>query len=143
MRYNVIVLFSAEGDRVLLCRRRKAPYQGKLNFVGGKIEAGEDSLSAAYRELWEETAATREAVTLTHIMDLAYSLEGVVLEAYAGTLCQVVPVSGTENELLWVGLNEDFSDTARFAGCGNIYHMLCYLREYGEQIRETGRVRPV
>ena len=56
-------------------------------------------------------------------MDFAYSLEGVVLEAYAGTLKRAVPVSGTENELLWVGLDEDFSDTARFAGCGNIYHM--------------------
>jgi 8-oxo-dGTP diphosphatase len=142
MRYNVIVLFNADETRVLMCQRRKAPYKGKLNFVGGKVKPGETSLAAAYRELREETAVLPQNVTLSHIMDITYTLEDGVLEVYSGTLTSDVPVNGTENELLWVDLREDFSDTARFAGCGNIYHMLCYLRTYSQQITAAGKVQP-
>ena len=53
--YNLIVVFDERRERVLLCRRRKEPYKGLLNFVGGKIEPGEEGLAAAYRELREET----------------------------------------------------------------------------------------
>lgn len=36
--YNVIVVFNETEDAVLMCRRRRDPFQGLLNFVGGKIE---------------------------------------------------------------------------------------------------------
>ena len=56
--YNLIVVFDERREKVLLCRRRKEPYKGLLNFLGGKIEPGEEWLAAAYRELWEETGLT-------------------------------------------------------------------------------------
>ena len=52
---NLIALFNKKGDRVLMCTRKKDPYKGLINFPGGKIELGEDGLTAAYRELEEET----------------------------------------------------------------------------------------
>lgn len=56
--YNIIVVFDERRERVLLCRRRKEPYKGLLNFVGGKIEPGEEGLAAAYRgSLWFILAA--------------------------------------------------------------------------------------
>ena len=58
--YNLIVVFSPDKTKLLMCRRLKEPYLGLSNFVGGKIEEGEDGLDAAYRELREETAVTRE-----------------------------------------------------------------------------------
>ena len=36
--YNIIVIFNDHADRVLMCKRRKNPYKGLSNFVGGKIE---------------------------------------------------------------------------------------------------------
>lgn len=48
---------------MLMCKRRKNPFQGRFNFVGGKIEDGEDGLTAAYRELEEETTITKERIT--------------------------------------------------------------------------------
>ena len=56
--YNLIAVLSPDGSHMLMCRRRKAPYQGLLNLVGGKIEPGESDGDAAYRELQEETAIT-------------------------------------------------------------------------------------
>ena len=41
--YNLIAVFSPEGDTMLMCRRIKEPYKGLINFVGGKIEPGEEN----------------------------------------------------------------------------------------------------
>ena len=56
--YNLIVVFSEDRTKMLMCRRLKEPYMGLYNFVGGKIEKGEDGIDAAYRELREETGCT-------------------------------------------------------------------------------------
>ena len=128
-KYNIVMVFSEDGGRVLMCRRRKDPYRGLLNFVGGKIEDGETHEAAAYRELCEETSIGRSDLALRHIMDLSYPLEAFPLcEVWAGRLVREVPVRGEENELCWIGTDEDFSDVERFAGCGNIYHMMQYIR---------------
>lgn len=52
---NCIVVFNKDKSKVLFCKRVKEPFKGKYNFVGGKVENGEHSLHAAYRELEEET----------------------------------------------------------------------------------------
>ena len=49
--YNAIVVFCENADKMLMCKRRKNPYKGLSNFVGGKIEKNENGLDAAYREL--------------------------------------------------------------------------------------------
>lgn len=36
--YNLIVVFSPDREKMLMCRRIKEPYKGLINFVGGKIE---------------------------------------------------------------------------------------------------------
>lgn len=137
-RYNLLMIFAPDGRRVLMCRRRKPPYLGMLNFVGGKRERGEDSETAAFRELWEETAIPRDAVRLTHIIDLAYPLEqGNVCEVWVGRLRREVAVQGDENELLWVDCDDDFTDVTRFAGAGNIYHMMQYVRMMAQRIGEV------
>ena len=61
-QYNILLVFSPDEGQVLMCLRRKPPYRGKLNFIGGKIEAGESSETAAYRELWEETGLTLTSI---------------------------------------------------------------------------------
>ncbi|MCD7109796.1 NUDIX domain-containing protein [Rhizobium sp. DKSPLA3] len=42
-------------DRILLCRRLKAPEQGHWTITGGKVDMMEDSRSAARREGVEES----------------------------------------------------------------------------------------
>jgi len=55
-RYVVGFLFSEDQSRVLLVWKNRPAWQnGKLNGVGGKIEAGETPLQAMEREFKEET----------------------------------------------------------------------------------------
>ena len=56
---NLIALFSPDEKQALFCLREKEPYRGLLNFVGGKLEPGEDGLSGAYRRTpsWKSTTA--------------------------------------------------------------------------------------
>ena len=53
--YVVGLLFSTDGRYVLLMRKNRPKWQaGKLNGIGGKIEAGETALQAMDRETEEE-----------------------------------------------------------------------------------------
>ena len=94
------------------------------NLVGGKIEPGENGLNAAYRELQEETSVTPADVTLIHLMDFTYYLTDCYVEVYAGKLKRNIEVSGDENDLYWSDLHQDFFDINKFAGEGNIGHMI-------------------
>ena len=60
--YNTIIILNPEKDQILFCKRMNDPYEGLFNFVGGKIEPGETSEEAAYRELKEETGIDRKSV---------------------------------------------------------------------------------
>jgi 8-oxo-dGTP diphosphatase len=53
--YCVGFLFTSDEDQVLLIRKRLPSWQaGRLNGIGGKIEAGETPLDALAREFKEE-----------------------------------------------------------------------------------------
>ena len=125
---NVCAVWSPERDKILMCLRRKEPYRGKFNMPGGHIEDGEDHLDAAYRELYEETAITRDDVELVRFMDFTYHLHGMVIEVYFGILRHEVEVHGEENDLYWLPLTENFFDYDRFAGDGNIGHIMRLLK---------------
>ena len=85
--YNVVWVFNQERDRVLMCLRRKDPYKGLYNLVGGKIEPGESSPDAAWRELREETGIDRDDIDLLRLMDFVYHQEDACrVEVWAGTL---------------------------------------------------------
>lgn len=128
-KFNIIIVFSPDRKSVLMCRRRKPPYKGLLNFIGGHIEPGETHEAAAYRELCEETSITQNDIELIHIMDLSYPLEDDSLcEVWCGTLKHSVTVAGEENPLFWIDSDSDFSDITRFSGVGNIYHMIMYIK---------------
>ena len=129
--YNVLMIYNNTMDRLLMCKRLKNPYKGLSNFVGGKIEAGEPGIDAAYRELFEETSITRQDIVLHHVMDFTYYLQHCYVEVYAGKLNRPVRVSGDENELYWSELHHNFFDMTLYAGEGNIGHMI-------EQVKLSG-----
>ena len=122
--YNCIVVFNKEKDAVLFCKRQTEPYKGRYNFVGGKVEPGEDSEKAAYRELQEETGITRKQIRLFRLMDIRYYFQDFDLELYVGKLDDDVLLREEKNPLLWLPLSEDFTDKDRFAGEQNIAHIM-------------------
>ena len=122
--YNVLMIYSKDMDRLLMCKRLNNPYKGLRNLVGGKIENGETGIESAYRELFEETSISKDDVILHHMMDFKYYLQHCYVEVYVGKLKRDVIVSGDENELYWSDLDNDFFDMSLYAGEGNIGHMI-------------------
>jgi len=119
---------------MLMCKRLHNPCKGLSNFVGGKIEENESGLDAAYRELEEETAITKNDITLSHLMDFTYHFGNCYLEVYVGKLNKSVNVSGDENELYWSTLDHDFFDATQYAGEGNIGHIMMHVEMYREDL---------
>lgn len=125
---NCIAVFNKDCTRLLMCVRRKDPYKGLSNLVGGKVEPGEDGMDAAYRELCEETSITREDIKLTHLLDFVYLLDDTTVEVYVGRLNKTIAVCGDENDLYWSTLDCDFFDMTKYAGEGNIGHMMEHIK---------------
>ena len=123
-KLNVVMVFDKEDKNVLMCKRMKEPYLGKLNLVGGKVETGEDELDAAYRELNEETGIDKKEIELKHLMNFQYEINDIELEVYYGKLKNDVELVEEKNPLCWVNKEENFFDYNKFAGEGNIGHML-------------------
>lgn len=133
-KLNVVLVYNKNEDKILMCKREKEPYKGKLNLVGGKVEKNENELDAAYRELQEESGITSSDITLTHIMNFQYKILDMELEVYAGKLNKDVQLIEEVNRLCWIDKKENFFDINRFAGEGNIGHMVQQVEIYKNKI---------
>ena len=133
-KLNVIIVCNKENDKILMCKRTKEPYKGKLNLVGGKVEKDEDELYAAYRELEEETGITKNDIILTNLMNFEYKMSDMELEVYAGKLNKDVKLVEEINKLVWVDKNDNFFDIQKYAGEGNIGHMLKQVEIYKKEV---------
>ena len=114
-KYNVSVIFDKTEKKLLMCKRAKNPFKGKLNFVGGKVEPNETEDESAYRELYEETGISKRDITLTRVLDFKYYFENLELEVYCGKIKNDVTLKEEVNKLLWVDRTENFCDSERFA----------------------------
>ena len=123
-KMNVIVVFDKKMKNTLMCKRTKQPYMGMYNLVGGKIEKENDGLNEAYRELEEETNIKKKDIDLIHFMNLTYTKWDKELEVYYGILKNQVELIEEVNKLEWVSVNDNFFDMNRYAGEGNIGHII-------------------
>lgn len=130
--YNCIMVYDQSGKNILFCKRRKNPYLGLFNLVGGKIETGENGFDAAYRELEEETSISGKDIELHHMMDFQYYNQNCYVEVYAGQLKkQEIELKEEIHPLYWLDANQNFFDYTKFAGEGNIGHMVEIVKQFG------------
>ena len=123
-RMNVIVVFDKNLEKILMCKRTKEPYMGMYNLVGGKIEKDNDGLNEAYRELEEETNIKKEDIDLIHFMNLIYVKWDKELEVYYGKLNKEVELVEEVNKVEWINIDDNFFDMNKYAGEGNIGHII-------------------
>ena len=121
---NVIVVFDNKLENTLMCKRTKEPYMGMYNLVGGKIEKENNGLNEAYRELEEETNIKKKDIDLIYFMNLTYTKWDKELEVYYGILKNKVELIEEVNKLEWVSVNDNFFDMNKYAGEGNIGHII-------------------
>jgi 8-oxo-dGTP diphosphatase len=110
-RYTVIprtLTFLTRPGEVLLIRvaEHKGAWAGQLNGIGGHIEAGEDPLTAARRELVEEAGlrARRLRLVGTIVIDVGQS-PGIALCVFVGE-SDGIPQASAEGQPLWVPLEQ-------------------------------------
>jgi len=107
-RYSVIprvLIFLFKGNDVLLIKGspEKKLWPGKYNGLGGHIEKGEDPLSAARRELLEESGLKTTDFFLcgTIIVDTG-GAQGVAIYLFRGEFQSGAMISSPEGSLEWV-----------------------------------------
>jgi hydrolase, NUDIX family len=129
-KYNVIVILDKDMKNTLMCKRTKEPYMGMYNLVGGKIEKDNDGINEAYRELVEETNISKEDTNLINFMNIEYVSMNKVLEVYFGILNKEVKLIEEVNKLEWVSIEDNFFDMKKYAGEGNIGHIIEEIKIY-------------
>lgn len=110
-RYRIIprvLIFITREREVLLIKGalEKRLWANLYNGIGGHVEQGEDVLSAAYRELHEETGITEVNLSLTAIITVdAGESTGIGLFVFRGSLDAGSPLELTpspEGTLEWI-----------------------------------------
>ena len=133
-KLNIVLVYNKEEDKILMCKREKEPYKGKLNLVGGKVEQGENELHAAYRELQEETGITKDDIKLTNLMNFEYKVQDMEVELYVGKLNKEKKLVEEVNKLYWIDKKDNFFDVEKYAGEGNIGHMVRQVELYKDKL---------
>ena len=120
-RYTLIprtLIFLTQGDFILLLKGRshKRLWANQYNGIGGHIERGEDILTAARRELKEETALSLDDLWLCGVITVDVGdRPGILIFVLRGELDQDAPlaesrlVASPEGSLEWVPVSRAYN----------------------------------
>lgn len=144
--YTVCILFDPSGENLLMVRKNRTTYSGKLNGIGGETEFNESATKCAVREIYEEAGISLQESDLIWLvtMELPFDCkkypnepdEGCALFFFASKLTkEQMNHIKTENDvgedIVVIPTSEVLNATAndpRFAGEGDIPYVVNLAR---------------
>jgi 8-oxo-dGTP diphosphatase len=103
-----VLIFITRGREVLLIKgaSSKRLWANLYNGIGGHVEKGEDVISAAYRELAEETGLSNIPLELSAIISIDTGKQtGIGMYVFRGTIEEdknPLLISSSEGDLEWI-----------------------------------------
>jgi len=110
-RYQVVprtLIFIRNEDKILLIKgsKNKKIWPGLYNGIGGHIEKGEDALSAAQRELFEETGLQSINLELRAIIFIdVEEYKGISMFVFVGNSSKMRMVASEEGITDWIKID--------------------------------------
>ena len=111
-RYMLVprtLIFLTRGSKILLIKgaKNKRLWSGLYNGIGGHVEQGEDVLSAAQRELFEEAGFMSPALWLCGVVIVDIKTNpGVCIFIFRGESLEGDPTPSNEGSLEWIDVSE-------------------------------------
>ena len=103
-----VLIFVTHGSSVILIKGAptKRLWANKYNGIGGHVEPGEDILTAAGRELLEETGLATELRLCGIVVVDTGQNPGIGMYVFTGEYTQGQPKPSIEGELEWVAFSD-------------------------------------
>ena len=67
-------------------------------------------------------------------MNFDYPFQDMQLQVYIGKIKKQIELVEEVNQLFWIEINSDFWNLDKFAGDGNIWHMIKYADNYKNEL---------
>lgn len=104
--------FILNGSDILLMKRapHRRVFPNRYNGVGGHIERGEDPLTSARREVYEETGLHVETMRLCAVYNIDAGINtGIMLFVFLGHTAERATIPNDEGSLHWIQLDQVLS----------------------------------
>lgn len=127
--YVLALVFDESHKNLILMKRKKDPYNGLLNGIGGKVDPGETHFEAMKREFTEEVGF--ENPYLEHLVTLSFPFEHLHVY-YARVKHQPILIKENHEGIYdWHEIEDSFFDmnNTELAGEGNLPYFIKYALE--------------
>jgi len=130
IRCNICLIFNEKFTKVILIKRIKDPFKGKLNGIGGKLNYRESSLKGMLREIKEELGV---AMKKEHLKKFCVVDDGLyIMDVY---LCKIneeflkLPLDTKEGLIDWYEIKDVCSNDECLAGNGFLMYIFHNIEE--------------